>query len=117
MAVREAFAAVLLLLTCAACRPAVFAGGELDRLEAVLAPTPAQRPAWEAFRREAQAADSNWSRDLRGIMAAPAFDAHSARAAADSAHRDAGRLIEAWRRVDEGLSPGQRAALRRANGL
>ncbi len=117
MAAREALAAVLLLLTSAACRPNVIAGGELDRMEAVLAPTPTQRPAWEAFRREAEAADSSWNRDFRRIMGAPTFDAQHARAAADSAHRDADRLIAAWQKVDEALTPAQRSALRRANAL
>lgn len=105
--------AAFAVLVLAACKPNVVASSELNRLEAVLAPTPAQRPAWETFRREAEAADSNWNRDFRRIMAAPAFDAGQARAAADAAHRDAGRLIAAWQKVDAGLSPAQRAALRR----
>lgn len=117
MAAREGIAAVLLLLTSAACRPNVIAGGELDRMEAALAPTPAQRPAWEAFRREAEAADSRWNRDLRQIMGATTFDSQHARAAADSAHKDAGRLIAAWQKVDEALTPAQRAALRQANSF
>ncbi len=109
--------AVLAVLALAACKPNVIARGDLDRLESALAPTPAQRPAWEAFRREAEAADSNWNRNFRRLMSAPAFDAGQARAAADAAHRDAGRLIAAWQKVDEGLSPGQRTALRRANAF
>jgi len=74
---------------------------------------PRSAPGLGAFRREAEAADANWNRDLRRIMSAETFDARSAGAAADAAHRDAGRLIAAWQKVDEGLSPGQRAALRR----
>ena len=107
--------AALAVLVLAACKPNVIARGDLDRLEAVLAPTPAQRPAWEAFRREAEAADSSWNRDFRRIMAAPAFDAGQARAAADAVHQDAGRLIAAWQKVDESLTPVQRAALRRTD--
>lgn len=104
--------AALAFLVLAACKPNVIAHGDLDRLEAVLAPTPAQRPAWEAFRREAEAADSNWNRNFRRLIGAPVFDAGQARAAADTAHRDAGRLIAAWQKVDATLTPVQRAALR-----
>jgi hypothetical protein len=115
MPIRQVFFLSLFLLS--ACKPNVVARGELDRMERALAPTAAQRPAWESFRREAQASDANWNRNVRRIMNAQSFDAAGARAAADSTRADAQRLIMAWEKVDAFLTPAQRAALRRAEPL
>ena len=104
-----------LVLTTAACRPSYVSTGELHRLETVLSLSPTQRPAWDAFRREAEAASgprAGWRIQLEEAMAGERFDATRAHAAADSARDDAGRLIEAWRRLDENLTPAQRDALR-----
>lgn len=90
-------------------------GSDLDRLEASLALAPAQRPAWEAFRKEAEAADSPraaWKVQLKEAAAGERFDARRAQVAADLARKDAGRLIEAWARLDAALSPAQRTAVR-----
>jgi hypothetical protein len=103
---------LLVVLSMTACKPNVVAAGGLDRLEAAIAPTPAQRPAWNAFRVEAKTSDENWNRNFKRIMDAQTFDARAARAAADSAHVDAQRLISAWEKVDAFLTPAQRAALR-----
>lgn len=107
---------VLLALGASACRSPI-AADELDRLESSLALSPAQKPAWEAFRKEAEAASAPgaaWRLELRTALAGERFDAGRARAAADAARRDAGRLIEAWARLDGSLSPAQRAAVRSA---
>lgn len=104
---------LILSLAAAACRYDPF--NELDRLEASLELTPAQRPAWEAFRREAEAAHSPraaWKLQLKEAASGERFDARRAQGAADLARKDAGRLIEAWARLDSGLSPAQRAAVR-----
>lgn len=104
------------LVFAAGCRPDFVLVRELDGLEATLALTPAQRPAWEAFRREAEAVGgprAGWRARLREATAGERFDARGAHAAADAAREDAGRLIEAWHRLDGLLTPEQRAALRR----
>lgn len=104
------------LVFAAGCRPDYVGARELDELERALAVTPAQRPAWEAFRREAEAAGSpqaGWRTRLREATAGERFDARGAQSAADAAREDAGRLIEAWSRLDELLTPEQRAALRK----
>lgn len=109
---RRVLLAVLLLGALACRRDPI--GADLDRLEASLALTPAQRPAWEAFRREAEAADTPqaaWKVQLKEAASGERFDARRAQAAADLARMDAGRLIEAWARLDAGLSPAQRAAV------
>lgn len=110
---RRVLLAVLVLGALACRRDPI--GTDLDRLEASLAPTPAQRPAWEAFRKEAEAADSPraaWKLTLKEAAAGERFDAARAHSAADLARRDAGRLIEAWAALDARLSPAQRAAVR-----
>ena len=116
---------LVLALLAAGCRPDFMAARELDRLEAELGVTAEQRPAWEAFRREAESAGERWAgpraewrRELRSAAAGPGFDAASARASADAAaeraRRDAHRLIDAWSRLDRSLAPAQRAVLRRS---
>jgi hypothetical protein len=105
------------MLFMTACKPNVVAAGGLDRLEAAIAPTPAQRPAWDAFRLEAKTSDENWNRNFKRIMEAQTFDARAAHVAADSAHVDAQRLIKAWEKVDAFLTPAQRAALRGVDPL
>lgn len=107
-------ALVGLLFATTACRREPI-GGDLDRLESALALSPVQKPAWESFRREAEAAEgpgAPWRRELREAMSGERFDAARAHAAADAARRDAGRLIEAWRTLDAALSPAQRAAVK-----
>lgn len=104
----------LLLLLAAACGPRIVIA-DLDRLESALELTPAQRPAWEAFRKEAEAAGSArsaWRVQLKEAASGERFDARRAQAAADLAREDAGRLIEAYARLDAGLNSGQRAVLR-----
>lgn len=106
-------ALLALLLAGAACRRDPI-GADLDRLEAVLELTPAQKPAWEAFRREAAAAGNPgaaWRVQYRDALSGERFDAPRAQSAADAARADAGRLITAWARLDETLSPGQRASV------
>ena len=100
-----------------ACKPNVVASGELARMEAVLAPSASQRPAWEAFRKEAEASAASLKRGLREITAGERFDEQAARATADSAHAGANRMIAAWKAVDLTLTPAQRAALRAANAF
>jgi hypothetical protein len=110
----------LLLLLAAACGPRIVIA-DLDRLESALELTPAQRPAWEAFRKEAEAAGSAksaWRVQLKDAASGERFDARRlgqvrrAQAAADLAREDAGRLIEAYARLDSGLSPAQRVLIR-----
>jgi hypothetical protein len=108
---------ILTLFLLSACRPNVVARGGLDRLERAVAPTAAQRPAWDNFRQEAEASDANWNGSVRRILNAQSFDAAAASAAADSARADAQRLIKAWEKVDAFLTPAQRAALRRVEPL
>lgn len=114
-------AALLLLLALppllgAGCKGPRFVVAELDRLESGLALTPAQRPAWEAFRREAEASaarNAAWRAEWSAASAGERFDARRAHAAADLARQDAGRMIDAWAELDAVLSPAQRAALQR----
>lgn len=104
----------VLVLGALACRRDPI-GTDLDRLESSLSLTPAQRPAWEAFRKEAEAADSPraaWKVQLKEAASGERFDAPRAHSAADLARKDAGRLIEAWAALDARLSPAQRAAVR-----
>ena len=121
----RAWALALLLLPAAACRPEPFNEGGLDALDARLNLTASQRPAWEAFRREAGRVNARWSspdapirRELRAALAAQIFDRARAESAVDQAaiegSEDARRLIEAWSRVDALLTPEQRAEFRRA---
>jgi hypothetical protein len=103
-----------LLLLAAACGPRIVIA-DLDRLESNLELTPAQRPAWEAFRKEAEAAGSAraaWRLQLAEAASGERFDARRAHGAADLARHDAGRLIEAYARLDAGLTPAQRALVR-----
>jgi hypothetical protein len=119
----RALAAALLLLG-AACQPLYIGMSPLDSLEARLSLTPAQRPAWQVFRKEAQRAQARWSApdapgraELRAALSGPAFDRNLAQQAAALAARqgteDAQRLIEAWSRVDAQLSEAQRQEVRR----
>lgn len=104
----------ILLLLAAACGPRIVIA-DLDRLESALELTPAQRPAWEAFRKEAETAGSArsaWRVQLKEAASGERFDARRAQAAADMARDDAGRLIEAYARLDAGLTPSQRALVR-----
>jgi hypothetical protein len=104
----------LLLLLAAACGPRIVIA-DLDRLESALELTPAQRPAWDAFRKEAEAAGSArsaWRVQWKEAASGERFDARRAQAAADLAREDAGRLIEAYARLDAGLTPTQRALVR-----
>jgi hypothetical protein len=106
---------ILVVFLAAACKGPLPVFSGLDRVEASLALSPAQRPAWEAFRREAEAADSPraaWRRELREAMDGERFDPRRAQAAADAGRDQAGRLIEAWARLDAALTPAQRAAVR-----
>ncbi len=97
------------------CRRDPIGAADLDRLEASLALTPAQRPAWLAFRKEAEALNGSqaaWRVQLSEALSGERFDASRAHTAADTAREDAGRLIEAWQELDATLSPTQRAALK-----
>lgn len=111
---RGALLLAALSLGAAACGPRIVIA-DLDRLESALELTPAQRPAWEAFRKEAEAAGSArsaWRVQLKEAASGERFDARRAQAAADLAREDAGRLIEAYARLDAGLTPSQRALVR-----
>lgn len=106
--------ALPLLLLAAACGPRIVIA-DLDRLEASLELTSAQRPAWEAFRKEVEATDSPraaWKVQLKEAASGERFDARRAQSAADLARKDAGRIIEAWAQLDATLSPAQRASVR-----
>ena len=107
-------APLLLLLVFGACRrDPLFS--DLDRAETALMLTPAQKPAWNAFRREAEAAEAGARRDWREVVGAERFDEDRARAAADRTRAAADRLIAAWKTVDDSLTPSQRAAVRRVS--
>ena len=116
---------IALLLFAAACRPEYIGRSPFDALEARLALTAAQRPAWQAFRKEAERARARWTgqdapglAELRGALMAPSFDRARADQAAGHAARqgyeDAHSLIQAWSKVDAQLSEAQRRELRRA---
>ena len=113
----------LALLLLGACRYTYL--NDLDGLEARLALTPAQKPAWETFRKEAARAQARWSgpeapglTELRQALLAPVFDKARADQAAGWAARQGGQdaraLIDAWNKVDSLLTTGQRRELRRA---